>query len=66
MHNFTHNSFCRFIRNFKIPLLFNRNVYVNMGEYRGGLFFLLDGTVLVCVSIGSMVEESVNSDSYFT
>ena len=34
----------RFIRNFKVPLLLNRQLCVNMGEDRGGLL-LLDDTV---------------------
>ena len=36
-------SIFRFIRYFKVPILFNRKLYVNMGEDRGGLL-LLDGT----------------------
>ena len=41
-YSFTHNDF-GFIRNFKEPLLLNRQLYVNMGD-RGGLL-LLDAIV---------------------
>ena len=43
-HSFTHISIVRFIRNFKVPLLLNIQLYVNMGKDRGDLL-LLDGTV---------------------
>ena len=41
---YTHISIFRFIRSFKVPLLFNRKLYVNMGKDSGGLLFL-DGAV---------------------
>ena len=44
--SFTHISMFRFIRNFKVPILFNRQLCVNMGGDRGGLL-LLDGTVYI-------------------
>ena len=46
MHNhyFAHISIFRFIKNFKVHILFNRQLYVNMGEDMGGLL-PLDGIV---------------------
>ena len=48
MHNysFTHVSIFTFIQNFKVPLLLNRKLYVNMGVDMGGLF-LSDCTVYI-------------------
>ena len=40
-HSFTHISIFRFIQNFKVPILFNIQMCVNMeiGENRGDLFY---------------------------
>ena len=54
-HSFTHISIFRFIQNLKVyvPLLLNRQLYVNMGGDRDGL--------LLCVNMGyiSSVMRSV-------
>ena len=47
IHNkFFYTSIFRFIRNFEIPVLFNRQLCVNMGKDRGGVIFL-DPTINV-------------------
>ena len=59
-------SIFKFIRNFKVPLLLNRQLYVNMGEDRGGLL-LLDGTVcwVGCASNEYMNTLSENEMVYY-
>ena len=57
-YSFTHISIFRFIRNFKVPMLFNRKLYVvNMGEDRGGLLLYVNmgedrGGLLLYVNMG--------------
>ena len=72
MHNysFTHISIFRFIRNFKVTILFNSKLYVNMGGDRSGLL-LLDSTVLSFFGLDQLTTvihelaevESINIES---
>ena len=50
-------SIFRYILNFKVPLLFNRQLNVNTGEDRGGLLLNVNmgedrGGLLLCVNMG--------------
>ena len=57
-YSLTHISIFSFIRNFKVPILLNRQLlYVNMGEDRGGLLLCVNmgedrGGLLLCVNMG--------------
>ena len=55
---FTHISIFRFIQIFKEPVLLNRQLYVNMGEERGGLL-CLDHTVYTVSNIYSAFVQNL-------